>query len=358
MSSTLPSSAAPAAAPAAAPGVASVPARSANPPVRRRRGLSRRWAPYLFISPFFLLFAVFGLYPLLFSAWVSFFRWDGIGEMRFTGLGNYLWVLDLGQLDWSGFFTRAFWAEMYRRDFWRALYNTLWIGLVAGVPQHLVAIPLAYFIHTKLKRLSHPVLALYFLPFITNAVAIALVFQALFSTQFGVVNTVLTALGHWQVGGVAPLAWLFPQAAIDWSGPEYVRWLVAFVVWWRYVGWNTVLYLAALQTVPADLYEAARIDGASSWQRFRHITVPLLRPMMFFAITLTIIGSLQMFEESYILTRATGGTGRVAETSAMYMLRVGMIDGDFGAASAVAWLLFVFIAAVTYLNNRWFKPKD
>ena len=325
---------------------------------RRRTLLSRRFAPYVFISPFFLLFTIFGLYPLLFSAWVSFFRWDGIGPMQFTGMDNYWWVLDLTQLNWSGFFTQAFWIEIYRRDFWRALYNTLWIGVVAGVPQHLLAIPLAYFIHTKLKRLSHPVLALYFLPFITNAVAIALVFQALFSTQFGVINTVLTSLGSWQFGGVAPLAWIFPQTQIDWSGPEYVRWLVAFAVWWRYVGWNTVLYLAALQTIPDDLYEAARIDGASSWQRFRHITVPLLRPMMFFAVTLTIIGSLQMFEESYILTRTTGGTGRVAETSAMYMLRVGMVDGDFGAASAVAWLLFMFIAAMTYLNNRWFKPKD
>jgi len=325
---------------------------------QRHRWLSRRVAPYVFISPFFGIFAVFGLYPLLFSAWVSFFRWDGIGAMSFTGLGNYLWVLDLTQLPWPTFFSREFWVEMYSRDFWRALYNTLWIGLVAGVSQHVVAIPLAYFIHTKLRRLSHPVLALYFLPFITNAVAVALVFQALFSTQFGVVNTVLTALGTWQVGGVAPLAWLFPQDKINWSGPDHVRWLVAFVVWWRYVGWNTVLYLAALQTIPADLYEAARIDGASSWQRLRHIALPLLRPMMFFAITLTLIGSLQMFEEAYILTRGTGGNARAAETSAMYMLRVGMTDGDFGAASAVAWLLFMVIAAMTYLNNRWFKPKE
>lgn len=337
--------------------VPEVPAAAAPRPRSRRRWLSRRVAPYVFISPFFILFVVFGAYPLLFSVWVSFFRWDGVGAMSFTGLGNYLWVLDLRQLPWPGFLTTEFWAEVYRRDFWRALYNTLWIGLVAGASQHLVAIPLAWFIHTKLKRLSHPVLALYFLPFITNAVAIALVFQALFSTQFGLVNTVLTGLGTWEVGGVAPLAWLFPQQNIDWSGPDHVRWLVAFVVWWRYVGWNTVLYLAALQTIPADLYEAARIDGASSWKCFRHITLPQLRPMMFFAVTLTIIGSLQMFEESYILTRTTGGTGRVAETSAMYMLRMAMIEGDFGAASAVAWLLFLLIGLLTFLNKRWFAPR-
>jgi multiple sugar transport system permease protein len=331
-----------------------------SPPTaaRSRRWLSRRWAPYVFISPFFILFAVFGLYPLLFSAWVSFFQWDGIGEMRFEGLGNFVWVLDLGDLPWGQFFTVDFWTELYSRDFWRALYNTLWIGLVAGVPQHLMAIPLAYFIHTKLKRLSNPVLALYFLPFITNTVAIALVFQALFSAQFGVVNNILVSLGTWQVGGVAPLGWLFPSVGIDWASPEMTRWIVAFLVWWRYVGWNTVLYLAALQTIPQDLYEAARIDGASSWQRFRYITVPMLKPMMFFAITLTLIGNLQLFEEPYILTGSTGGVGRVAETSAMYMLKVGMSDGDFGSASAVAWLLFMFIAAMTYLNNRIFKPKD
>jgi multiple sugar transport system permease protein len=325
---------------------------------RPRRWLSRAWAPYIFISPFFILFAVFGLYPLLFSAWVSFFRWDGIGSMHFEALGNFIWVLDLKDLPWPRFFSADFWVELYSRDFWRALYNTLWIGLVAGVPQHLVAIPLAYFIHTKLKRLSNPVLALYFLPFITNAVAIALVFQALFSAQFGVVNNILMGLGNWEIGGVAPLGWLFPGAGVDWDQPEKKRWIVAFLVWWRYVGWNTVLYLAALQTIPQDLYEAARIDGATSWQRFRYITVPMLKPMMFFAITLTLIGNLQMFEEPYIVTGGTGGVGRVAETSAMYMLKVGMTDGDFGSASAVAWLLFMFIAAMTYLNNRLFKPKD
>jgi multiple sugar transport system permease protein len=116
--------------------------------------------------------------------------------------------------------------------------------------------------------------------------------------------------------------------------------------------------MAALQTIPKDIYEAAKVDGASIWQQFWYITIPLLRPMMFFAVTLTVIGSLQMFEESYILTGATGGTGRVAETSAMLMLKTGMTDGDFGTASAIAWLLFIFIAMLTWLNNVLMKPKD
>lgn len=325
----------------------------------RRSGFNMKtWAPYLFISPFFILFAIFALFPLLFSGYVSLFKWDGTSAMKWEGLGNYLWVLEFDDIKWREFFSAAFWTDLYTRDFWRALYNTLWMGVAGGLPQHLVAIPLAFFIHTRLGRLKNPVLALYFLPFITNTVAIALVFQALFSTQFGVVNTILTLLGTFDIAGIRPLSWLFPETRIDWANPEKTRWIVSFLLWWRYVGWNTVLYMAALQTIPKDIYEAAKVDGASMWQQFWYITIPLLRPMMFFAVTLTVIGSLQMFEESYILTGSTGGTGRVAETSAMLMLKTGMTDGDFGTASAIAWLLFIFIAMLTWLNNLLMKPKD
>jgi multiple sugar transport system permease protein len=328
---------------------------------RKPRFNARRWAPYLFISPFFILFFAFGLFPLLFSAYVSFFRYDGVSGlqgMAWEGLGNYLYVLQLDDLDASQMFTAAFWEDVYSRDFWRALANTLWIGVVAGLPQHLIAIPLAVFLHTRIQRWRNTVLALYFLPFITNTVAIVLVFNALFSAKFGIVNSMLTGLGGWQVLGWQPLAWLFPTEAIDWGRPHNVPWVVAFVVWWRYVGWNTVLYLAALQTIPQDLYEAARVDGASPWQQFRHITLPLLKPMAFFAVTLTLIGSLQLFEEPYVLTGGTGGIGQVAETSAMYMLKVAMTDGDFGTASAVAWLLFMVVALLTWINNRVLKPKE
>ncbi len=316
------------------------------------------WIPYLFISPFFILFLIFGLFPLLFSGYVSFFRWDGFGEMKWEGFGNYLYALQLGDIVWSQILTNAFWLDMYTRDFWRSLYNTLWIGLVSGIPQHLIAIPLAYFIHTRLTRTRNLVLAIYFLPFITNTVAVALVFGALFSTQFGPINAILTGLGNFQIAGFMPLSWLFPTTNIEFGRPEMSRWIVSFLVWWRYIGWNTVLYIAALQTIPKDLYEAARIDGASTWQQFFYITLPLMRPMMFFAVTLTIIGNLQLFEESYIMTGPSGGINNVAQTSAMYMLSIGMTDGDFGTASAIAWLLFLFIAFLTMLNNKIFKPKD
>ncbi|WP_200954408.1 carbohydrate ABC transporter permease [Rhizobacter sp. Root1221] len=333
-----------------------------SPAARRRRGLKPwHYMPYVFVAPFFVLFVSFGLFPLLFSAYASFFRWElsaGVAGMKWEGLGNYAFVLQLDALPWPQFFSGAFWAELHGLDFWRALYNTFWLGVVSGLPQHLIAIPLAYFIHMKFRRARNPAIAMYFLPYITNTVAITLVFSSLFSRDFGVVNQVLTGLAHAEVGGVKLLAWLFPAENIDWGRPEYTRPIVAFIIWWRFVGWNTVLYLSALQTIPKDLYEAATIDGAGLWQQFRYITLPMLRPMILFAVTLTIIGNLQLFEEPFILTGGSGGVGQVAETVAMQMYKVGLTDGDFGTASAVAWLMFMVIAALTWLNNRYLGKKD
>ncbi len=294
-----------------------------KPATAQLRRRWQRWLPYVFISPFFILFAVFGLFPLLFSIGLSFHSWDpaaGFDTMRWVGLDNFVYAI-----------TRDDW-------FRRSVYNTIWIALMAGVPQHLVAMPLAYFLHHHMGRWRNLMLGMYFLPFITSTVALSLVFTALFSRDFGVINSALSAL--------------FGVEAIDWRRPEYTKWMIAFVVFWRYLGWNTVLYLSALQTIPRDLLEAAQIDGAGPWQRFFHVVVPLLKPMAFFAVTLTIIGNLQLFEEPFILTAGTGGIDQGGRTAAMHMYRVAFTEGDFGTASAIAWLLFVLIAAASWLNQR------
>lgn len=306
---------------------------NAHPTYRPRRwAIPKRCMPYLFISPFFILFGVFGLFPLLFSVVLSLHSWDaaaGLGAMNWVGLDNYVYAL-----------TRDDWLRS-------ALYNTLWLALVGGVPQHLVALPLAYFLHTAFSRWRNGVVGLYFLPFITSTVAVSLVFSALFSKDFGAINAGLQAL-H----GLPLIGPLFPDAPVDWERAENTRWMIAIVVFWRYLGWNTVLYLSAIQTIPRDLLEAAQVDGASSWQRFLHIVLPQLRPMLFFAITLSIIGSLQLFEEPFILTSGTGGSDQAGKTAAMHMYSVAFTDGDFGTASAIAWLLFMLIAVATWLNKR------
>ncbi len=314
-------------------------ARLTTPPPAAARKPKRtlkqwHWAPYVFIAPFFVLFAVFGVFPLIFSIYLSFHQWDpasGLGGMTWVGLENYVFALK---------------DDYFRKSLW----NTVWIAVVSGVPQQLVALPLAFFLHTAFGRWRNAFAGAYFLPFITSTVAITLVFTSMFSRDFGVFNAVLTWLGQWPV-----LEWIFPAKNIDWFSAGYTRWMVSFVVWWRYTGWITVLYLAALQTIPKDLYEAATVDGASRWQQFWHVTLPMLKPMMFFTVSLNVIGGLQLFEEPFIITNGTGGVGQIGKTAAMHLYATAFIDSDFGTASAVAWLMFFFIAVMAWLNNKAFS---
>ena len=297
----------------------------------RPRIRARDIAPYLFIAPFFVLFLVFGVFPLGFSFWLSLHQWEpaaGLAAMRWVGLDNYAFALT---------------------DPWfhRSLWNTLWFVVVSGVPQHLVALPLAYFIQSRLKRTRNLVVGAYFIPYITSSVAIALIFATLYSKDYGVINAALQAIGLQGAG-----------QGIDWLGDAaYTKPAVAFVVFWRYLGWNVVLYLSALQVIDTDLYEAATLDGAGLWTQFWHITLPLLRPMIFFAVTLTLIGNLQLFEEPFILVDAEKGVAPSVMTSAIFMYRLAFSDGDFGTASAVSWILFLIIAVLTWVNGKLFQRE-
>jgi multiple sugar transport system permease protein len=299
--------------------------------------LSPRWAPYVLLSPFVILFAVFGLFPLSFSLYLAFQSWEptsGLEAMSFVGFDNFSFAL---QDAW----------------FWKSLGNTGWLALASGLPQHLVAIPLAVFIHTSFTRLRDGVVGAYFLPYITSTVAIAIMFSSLFSTDFGLVNLGLASLREWPLIGA-----LMPQAPIDWLGrPENIKPAIAVIVFWRYVGFNVVLYLAALQTIPKDLYEAATMDGAGRWQQFRFITLPSLKPMIYFGVTLSVIGGLQLFEEPFILTGGRGGSDQAGMTTAIYLYRMAFDFNDFGAASAMSWLMFLMVALLTWLTNRAFRPR-
>jgi len=271
---------------------------------------------------------VFSAYPLGFSIWLSLHQWEpaaGLSAMRFIGLDNYTYIVG-------------------DPDFQSSLWNTAWFAVVSGVPQHVVALPLAYFIHRWLKRSRDWIVGAWFIPYITSSVAIALIFSTLYSKDYGAINALLAAVGI--------------DARPDWLGDAaYTRWAVAFVVFWRYVGWNVVLYLSALQVVDKELFEAAALDGASRWQQFWHITLPLLKPMIFFAVTLTLIGNLQLFEEPFILVDVEKGVAGSVRTSAIFMYRLAFSDGDFGTASAVSWILFLIIAALTWLNARLFNRE-
>lgn len=299
--------------------------------------LSQTYVPYVLLAPFVLLFLLFGLGPLCFSLYLAFQSWEpssSLSSMTFVGWDNFSFSLED---EW----------------FWKSMTNTFWLALVSGVPQHLVAIPLACLIHNLFIRSRNAVVGAYFLPYITSTVAIAMMFSTLFSTDYGLINQLLLA------GSQLPLiGGLFPQDQIDWLGQaSHIKPAIAVVVFWRYVGFNTVLYLAALQTIPKDMYEAATMDGASPLKQFWYITLPNLKPMIFFGVTLTIIGGMQLFEEPFILTGGRGGTDQAGMTTAMYMYRTAFEFNDFGTASALSWLLFVCVAVLTWLTNRAFKSK-
>jgi multiple sugar transport system permease protein len=299
--------------------------------------LTIRWAPYVFLGPFIILFVVFTLFPLLFSLYLAFQTWEptnGLSAMQFAGLENFKFAVED---EW----------------FWKSLKNTLWLALASGIPQHLVAIPLAVFIHTSFKRTRDAVVGAYFLPYITSTVAIAIMFSSLFSTDFGLINSALSVFAK-----IPLLSSVLPTTGIDWLGqPDNLKPAIATIVFWRYVGFNVVLYLAALQTIPAELYEAATIDGANRFQQFFKITLPSLRPMIYFGVTLSVIGGLQLFEEPFVLTGGRGGSDQAGMTTAIYLYRMAFDFNDFGAASAMSWLLFLIVALLTWLTNRAFGAE-
>ena len=300
--------------------------------------MRKAFVPYLFLSPFFLLFGIFGIFPIVFSFVLMFQQWDpvqGLGAMQFVGLENIRFTLEDP------------WV-------WKSLANTFWLAIASGLPQHLVAVPLAYLINEKLQGSRNALMGAYFLPYITSTVAIAMMFTTLFSTDYGLVNALLETIQQWPI-----LSWLIPKEHIDWLGtPETVKPVIALVVFWRYLGFNLILYVAALQSIPRELYEAARMDGAREWRIFWSITLPQLKPMMVFSMTLSVIGGLQLFEEPFILTGGKGGVEQAGMTTAMYMYRTAFEFNDFGLASAMSWLLFLMIAVMTWLTNRALGPQQ
>ncbi len=240
-------------------------------------------------------------------------------------------------------------------DFWKALKNTFYIAIISGVPQHLIAIPAAYVLHTLVKRMKHFFSAALFVPFITSIVAVALIVGVLFSERNGIVNQTLAIMHQWPVIGN-----LFPSENIKWTySKDYLPILIALVVVWRYTGYNILFYMAGLQTISPEIYEAAEVDGATKWHQFWYITLPLLRPIAFYTVTLTLIGNLNLFEEPFILAEGSNyGQNQAGMTMAAYLYKTAFRGGFPGQASAASWMFFLVVMALTLLNNKIFSGGE
>jgi cellobiose transport system permease protein len=281
-----------------------------------------RWdvkvSPYLYISPFFILFAITGLFPLLYTGYVSLHEWSLIGgEGDFVGFDNFAFVL--GQ-----------------DKFWSALRNTFSIFLFSSVPQVLIALVIAAVLDTNIKAKTFWRMGV-LLPYIVTPVAIAIIFGVMFSDKYGIINTLLTNLN------LPPIGWH--------SDPIPSHIAIATMVNFRWTGYQALIFLAAMQAVPRDYYEAAMIDGAGRVRRFFSITIPQLRPTIIFVVVTSTIGGLQIFDEPRLYDQTgTGGADGQWRTLTMYIYNLGWIESNFGRASAVAWLLFLVIIIFGAIN--------
>ena len=287
-----------------------------------RQRLSRldvRLSPYLYISPFFILFAVVGLYPLLYTAFVSVHDWHLIGgQGDFVGLKNYVDVL--GQ-----------------QRFGRALGNTFSIFLLSSVPQVIAAIAIAALLDANLRAKTFWRMGV-LLPYVVAPVAVSLIFSKLFADQSGLVNTLLATIG------IDPIGFHSDRLASHLA--------IATMVNFRWTGYNTLIFLAAMQAVPRVLYEAAIVDGAVRWRQFWSVTVPMLRATIIFVVITSTIGGLQIFDEPRMYdTLGLGGADRQWMTMTMYLYELGWgAQKSFGRAAAVAWILFGIIIVIGLVN--------
>lgn len=301
-----------------------VPPAPVTTPLTLRQRLSRfdvKASPYLYISPFFLLFAVTGLFPLVYTLVVSMHDWELLqGQGEFVGLGNFVEILG-------------------DRFFWNSIRNTLSIFLLSSVPQLVFALVIAAVLDQALKARTFWRMSV-LLPYVVTPVAVALIFSSMFNETSGLFNNLLGVVG------IPPIDWKHDPLA------SHVA--IATMVNWRWTGYNALILLAAMQAVPRDLHESAAIDGAGAIRRFISITVPSIRPTLVFVVITMTIGGLQVFAEPKLFDVSTaggiGGSDRQFQTTVLYLWEMAFFRQDFGKASAIAWLLFLLIVGIGLVN--------
>ena len=292
-----------------------------------RAGRSGRWsrlelrtAPYAYILPFFVLFAAFGLFPLIYTVWISFQRYRLAGAPpTFNGLDNYRWL-----------FTSD--------SFYNSLYKTFTIGIISTVPQLLMALGLAHLLNYNMRVRNFFRISM-IMPYATSLVAATLVFGSIFSNNSGGLANVV--LGWF---GIDPVSW------------TNANWLaqiaISLIVTWNWTGYNALIYLAGMQSISKDLYEAAAIDGAGRFRQFLNVTLPGLRPTILFTIVLSTIGATQLFTQPYLFGNgSSGGALGQYQTLTLLIYDQAFRIGQLGRASAVALVSLVLVILLVLLNT-------
>ena len=269
------------------------------------------------ISPFYFLYLIFGIFPILYTSYMAFFSWDPLGEKIFIGLANFTNLLADDTL-------------------WKALRNTLSIWVLGTVPQLALALYMATLLNRTRLRFSGFWRSAILIPNVTSVLAIAVIFSSLYGRDFGLINYALSFFG------IDKINWM--------NGTFSSHVEIATMIIWRWTGYNALIYLAAMQSIPKELYESAQLDGANAWEQFRFITLPGIRNVLIFTVTMSTIGGLQTFNEPYILGGVTGGNDKQFYTLAMFLYEEAFRKFQFGYGAAIGIFIFFCVVIFAIIN--------
>lgn len=296
---------------------------------RRPPHAPKPWTPYLFLAPFLLIFGTFVLVPAVSGLWMSLHNWDFfLPDRPFVGLRNYVELFTPGAL-----VAQQFWESMRATG----LFVLLSVPLLMAIP-----LALALLLNKRFRGRTF-FRAVYFAPYVLGVSVVGLLWQYLLNGNTGLVNGYLA---QWGVTEAVP--WL---TATPWVWVS----LVGVTVWWT-MGFNSVVYLAGLQGVDEELYDAASVDGAGRWMQFIHVTLPQLRPVILFVLTMTVLASANMFGQSYLLTG--GNPSNETRTAIMFIAEVGLEQFRMGLAAAMSYLLALLLIVVSVLNFVFLRQKE
>ncbi len=283
--------------------------------------LQERYAPYLFVAPFLLLFALFGAWPILKSVILSVYATNGPKDAVFVGLANFRFLLS-------------------DPDFHTAVWNTAVFAFFSVFLQLPLSLGLALLLTQRWLRGRELFRLTFFSPDLLGQVFVAVLFSVLFIPQYGLLNQFL----HRLAGIALDTKWL--------ANPALVMPALVLTSLWMYTGFNMIYFLAALQAVDRELYEAATVDGANGWQQFFAVTLPGIRPVAIFVLITATIGSFQLFELPYIMLNNGSGPNKAGLTIVMYLYNSGFVTGDLGYASAVGWTLALGVLIISLAQAR------
>jgi cellobiose transport system permease protein len=278
--------------------------------------LNGNWG-YAAIAPFFLIFFVFGVAPVIYSVYIAFFKWDPLGESEFNGINNFIFLLQ-------------------DSDFWLALRNTFSIWALSTFPQIIMAISLAAILRNRRLKGKSFWRTIFLVPNITSVIAITIVFQQLFGREYGIINGLLGL-----IPGVENIDFL--EGVI----PSHIQ--IATMITWRWVGYNTLIFLASMLAIPDELYESAACDGATKWQQFIYVTLPSLKNTITFVIIVGTIGGLQVFAEPQQLA-ADGGSSKQFLTLTLFLYNQAFLNNKYGYAAAIGIAITVIVLIISAIN--------